>query len=88
MNINFKEDNKMPNNETKSLNEMHPSKNVKNSGKKPMSVAERNMQAAIERAEEREANKNIILELQEKGFKDINSVDSLKPLDKVYFNNL
>ena len=36
---------------------------------------------------EREANKNIILELQEKGFKDINSVDSLKPLDKVYFNN-
>ena len=27
---------------------------------------------------EREANKNIILELQEKGFKDINSVDSLK----------
>ena len=44
----------MPNNETKSLNEMHPSKNVKSSGKKPMSVAERNMQAAIERAEERE----------------------------------
>lgn len=36
---------------------------------------------------EREANKNIILELQEKGFKDINSVDILKPLDKVYFNN-
>lgn len=36
---------------------------------------------------EREANKNIISELQEKGFKDINSVDSLKPLDKVYFNN-
>ena len=36
---------------------------------------------------EREANKNIILELQKNGFKDINSVDSLKPLDKVYFNN-
>ena len=36
---------------------------------------------------EREANKNIILELQEKGFKDINSFDSLKTLDKVYFNN-
>ncbi len=36
---------------------------------------------------EREANKNIILELQEKGFKDINSVGSLKSLDKVYFNN-
>ncbi len=36
---------------------------------------------------EREANKNIILELQEKGFKDVNSVDILKPLDKVYFNN-
>lgn len=45
----------MPNNETKSLNEMHPSKNVKSSEKKPMSIAERNMQAAIERAEEREA---------------------------------
>mgnify|MGYP004537479883 CR=1 FL=1 len=46
----------MPNNEEpKSLDQMHPSKNVQNSGKKPMSLAERNMQAAIERAEEREA---------------------------------
>lgn len=46
----------MPNNEeSKTLDQMHPSKNVQNSGKKPMSIAERNMQAAIERAEEREA---------------------------------
>ena len=46
----------MPNNDdAKSLDQMHPSKNIQSSGKKPMSVAERNMQAAIERAEEMEA---------------------------------
>lgn len=46
----------MPNNnEPKSLDQMHPSKNVQSTGKSGMSIAERNMQAAIERAEEREA---------------------------------
>lgn len=36
---------------------------------------------------EREANRNIILELEKNGFRDINNFLELGPGDKVYFNN-
>ena len=36
---------------------------------------------------EREAVKTVLVMLEEKGFKDINDVDSLKPNDKIYYIN-